>query len=128
MNRYQYSSDPVADASRYYDALYADAEDAARTEDSNRQAFLDDCFKKSLNETNTVGEYTIDYTGPLVVDKPLPKRACTVAEVLYQSLDWPNGPSVDDLIYYVVVSAKSGEPGAIALLDQMARAFARNKV
>lgn len=127
MGHFQYSSNPVADAAAYYAGADADQEDSARREDFYRGQFISDALLRPMAATNTVGEFTPDFSNPNATGQR-PLRPCSIGEVLYQSLDWPTGPSVDNLIAYVVTQARAGESQALALLTEMAKAFARHKV
>jgi len=130
MGHFRHSDDPVADAAAYYSGADADIEDKARREDYYRSQFIADARMRPLSALNSLGEsvpdFSIEKAHEVVGMRPM--RACTISEVLYQSLDWPNGPKVDDLITYVVHQSCKGEPTAVYLLDRMARAFASNKV
>lgn len=117
-----YSCDPVADAGRYYDAVNADQEEGSRRIDWLKQSFICDALKLDLSSKSSLNETTIDFAAEAIT-----RRASKVSEVLFESLDWPNGPNVDQLISFVVGKAKDGDGDAASLLDRMATAYAEHK-
>lgn len=117
-----YSSDPVADASRYYDAVDADQEDGNRRFDDLKQSFMGDALHRDLTSSTTLGETTIDFT-----TEKITHRTSKVAEVLFESLDYPGGPNPDTLIAFVVGKARGGDASAMSILDSMASMYAKFK-
>lgn len=128
-----YSTNPVLDASRYYDALDArqELEDRARADMADD--FLRACHRGDANALAPWAPRVTDYKGQpyLIGGKQVrPQRVRTLSEVMEDSLDYTGGPDSVEL-HQLLLNAAAGMPVkelAENLLKRMADKFAEMNV
>lgn len=128
-----YSSDPVLDAARHYDAL-ADLNEAYnKAEFENAQSFIASAEKCDAN-------LVIDWAGmvtdlektprPIVAGSYVAKRYQTMGELMLEALDYPKGPDMSEAMQ-LLLNVAYGDPEiakqqACALILRMADVWAAN--
>jgi hypothetical protein len=120
-----YSSDPLRDAQRHHSALAAEqarqhAQEAALTAD-----FLHAARSAPLQAPATFAPRISDYSRGAA--HPF-QRHPSIAEVMFDALDYPGGPSHDDLLGFLAHSAQAGHTEASTLLARMAATWASHHV
>ncbi len=122
-----YSSNPVRDAERHFDHLAStQAEQAAG---ARHEAMLAGELLRAVaaqplaTPAHFAGRIT-DYSRGAAHAF---KRHPTLAEVLGDALDYPGGPSHDDLLAFLTQSARAGSAPAQGLLRRMAFTWAAHQ-
>ena len=97
-----YSTDPVLDAARYYDAQYARDERQQAAEIETVNQFLAACRKADANAIVDWAPTVTDFDALRAAGAPFTdcnhfKRRVTLAEVMNDSLDMSSGPDVSEL-------------------------------
>lgn len=109
------------DTLRAYDAMNLTAERRERAERTLTRMFLNEAFAGDMAASSEL------VTRNCFVAGAMAKRPATVGEVLADSLDYGNGPSLDDVLSILVRAAKT-DTEARALLDRMACKWAEMQV
>jgi len=129
-----YSSNPVIDAMRHYDALYEASDAQVEAESDLAGDFLKACQKVDANSLAPwAGRVNDDeQRKALGLDwsaKNLPQRQQALHEVMVESLDYPDGPTMCEamqLLLNVAYSADLVNTPSMArgLIERMGRSFA----
>lgn len=130
-------ADPVIDAARHYDALYAAQEAREHAEAVAAGCFLDACRKADANAAANFAGLVTDWNAvrkPLAADAMLPKRVMSLHEVLSDACTYNLGPDISE-VWQLVLNVAAGrqprealEQQANALLRRAADAWAHNNV
>jgi hypothetical protein len=127
-----YSTDPVADAARHYDALDKEQEAQDRHRASLHRELVQVIAKQDANAVCpfSMTRDTELATRPIVWEG-VPFRAQTLAEVLNDSLDYTNGPNMTEVMQ-LLLNARTSTDVQIAvqagdLLDRMAASWANHQ-
>jgi len=131
------STDPVADAARYYEPRFAEADAADKAEEDMANAFLCAAHKRDANSLATFAPMVTDWEALALVgspaNKPKLKRYQLMHECMAESLDYSKGPHKSELMQLLLNVAYSSDivnapAQARALLARMALTFATNNV
>lgn len=133
--------DPVADASRHFEALYQQAErinvEQQREQALMTVAFIKACARQDANALALFAPMVNDWDAakrqPRAAGAPMPKRVQNMTEVVKESLDYQDGPSMTELVQFLfnvsygtdVVNAPAQ---GRALISRMGMAFAKFNV
>lgn len=123
-----YSTDPVHDAGRHYDAMQAQQEQNERAERILAGMFLKEvttCGMHSDSELEAVADWQARAAGIVGANKP-----ATVGQVMAGALGYGDGPSMDDAMS-LIISLSKGEATqqqAKELLQRMAQTWAKYQV
>ena len=132
-----YTTDPVADASSYYESVYAQQDAQLRAELNAGFDFLRVCNKCDANAladfAPMVNDWDASKRQPRAVGAPMPKRVPTIAEVLEDSLDYGKGPSKTELMQLLLNVAfgpdlLTAQAQSMELLGRMAATWAKYNV
>jgi hypothetical protein len=119
-----YSTNPVADASAYYEPRYTAAEAQAKAEWEADRAFTAACAAGDANAIATFAPMVRDFTAPVSpVGAYVPKRVQLLTEVMQESLDYPSGPSMTEAMQLLLNVAYGTDP--VAVQDQAKRLIER---
>jgi len=137
----QYSNDPVADAAAYDEwqgeiEQYQASVGEAKVDEyvASCQSFMDACRKADANELVTWAPKTTDWETVRAslhsVGTDMPKRLQTLTEVMQESLDYPSGPNMSEIMQLVLNVAYGRDvvnapEQARNLLERMANTWAR---
>jgi hypothetical protein len=112
-----YSTDPVADAAAYYEPRYAAADAQAKAERDADDAFMAACGRCDANALADFAPMVRDWTFKVASIDKAPKRVQTLTEVMQESLDYPSGPCMEELMQLLLNVAFNRD-----LVNQPARA------
>ena len=116
-----YSSNPVHDAERHHDAQATPQDQQRRQEAALVSDFLQAVRAGQLQAPAYFAPRITDYSRGA---NQAFKRPPTVAEVMTDALDYPQGPSYDDVLGFVARAANAGNQEAVQLLGRMAATWA----
>lgn len=129
-----YSSNPVLDAMRHYDALYEASDAQIESEADLAGDFLKACKKVDANALAPWAGQVNDNEQRMALGldwsaKNLPQRQQALHEVMVESLDYPDGPTMCEamqLLLNVAYSADLVNTPSMArgLIERMGRSFA----
>lgn len=129
-----YSSNPVIDAMRHYGALYEASDAKVEAEADLAGDFLKACQKVDANALAPWAGQVIDNEQRMALGldwsaKNLPQRQQALHEVMIESLDYPDGPTMCEamqLLLNVAYSADLVNTPSMArgLIERMGRSFA----
>lgn len=131
-----YSTDPLADASSYYEPRFKAEEAQARAEREADRAFTSACEAGDANALAVFAPMVNDWDAaerhPRAAGAPMPKRVQTLAEVMQESLDYINGPSMTEAMQ-LMLNVAYGDPEAAQaqarrLIERMAEKWASQNV
>lgn len=126
-----YSTDPVLDAARHYDALYAEQEAQDRARAHLHRELIAAIGKQDANAVCTFSMVRdTDLAERPIVWERVPFRAQTLAEVLNESLDM-GGPVITEVMQ-LLLNARTSVDTDLAmqagdLLDRMASTWANHQ-
>lgn len=132
-----YSTDPVADAADHYEPRFKAEEAQARAEREADRAFTSACEAGDANALAVFAPMVNDWDAaerhPRAAGAPMPKRVQTLAEVMQESLDYINGPSMTDAMQLLLNAAYSADREAVQcqakrLIERMAEKWASQNV
>lgn len=125
-----YSNDPLKDANRYFDAVNKRDAERQQAEQTFALMFKHEALHKSMDEDSDIDD-RIAYSkidmacgGKGYIRKYRPSK---VGEMMADILDYKEGPSITDVLAFVVAKAKAGDADAMKIIDQMARTWAYYK-
>ncbi|NWF45415.1 hypothetical protein F3K02_09165 [Hydrogenophaga sp. D2P1] len=129
-----YSSNPVLDAMRHCDALYEASDAQIESEADLAGDFLKACKKVDANALAPWAGQVVDNEQRMALGldwsaKNLPQRQQALHEVMVESLDYPDGPTMCEamqLLLNVAYSADLVNTPSMArgLIERMGRSFA----
>jgi hypothetical protein len=125
--------DPVADAAAYYDRRDAETEAQIAAEVQASVDFIKTCAKRDANALADFAPMVRDWTFKVASIDKAPKRVQTLTEVMQESLDYPSGPSMTELMQLLLNVAFNEDlvnqpTQARALLSSMASTWASQNV
>jgi hypothetical protein len=128
-----YSTDPVADAAAYYEPRYGADEAQAKAERQAGDAFMAECGRCDANALADFAPMVRDWTFKVASIDKAPKRVQTLAEVMQESLDYPSGPCMEELMQLLLNVAYGCEVAnapaqARRLIERMASTWASQNV
>ena len=128
-----YSTDPVADASAYYEPRYAADEAQAKAEREADDAFMAACGRCDANALALFAPMVRDWTFKVASVDKAPKRVQTLTEVMQESLDYPSGPSMTEAMQLLLNVAYGADlvnapAQARRLIERMASTWAAQNV
>jgi len=101
-----YSTDPVMDAARHWDAVYAAADRQTAAEIAMEQDFILAAKRLDANALARFAPLVRDWhgvRGPQACSAPVQRyRYQTMGEVMTESLDYPNGPDMGEVMQLVL--------------------------
>ena len=125
-----YSNDPLKDANRYFDAMNKRDAERQQAEQTFALMFKHEALHKSMDENSDIDD-RMDFTHTDFVDginlSVFRRRPSKVGEMMADILDYKEGPSITDVLAFVVAKAKAGDADAMKIIDQMARTWAYYK-
>ena len=119
-----YSNDPLKDANRYFDAVNKRDAERQQAEQTFALMFKHETLHKGMDEDSDIDE-RIDFYN--MTDMRRQTRPSKVGEMMADILDYKEGPSITDVLAFVVAKAKAGDADAMKIIDQMARTWAYYK-
>lgn len=130
-----YSTDPIEDAARHFEPLYRAAKAQEQAEADMAAAFKAACQRADANALCDFAQVT-DWSRvklhTVSVENAghLPKRQCTLTEVMSESLDFTTGPAMAEAMQLILNVAYTGNLASAPaqarnLLARMAAAYAR---
>jgi hypothetical protein len=126
-----YSTNPVEDAGRFYDAQHSRDEAIYQAEAALVESFKSACAKGDANAIVEWAPRVTDFDAMRKAGVNFGKhaqytRCVTIAEVMNDSLDFANGPSHTEVMQLLMNVANGGDckAQATALIDQMAKRWA----
>lgn len=125
-----YSNDPLKDANRYFDAVNKRDAERQQAEQTFALMFKHEALHKAMDEDSDIDERTdftftdIDEGNGCAIRRRRPSK---VGEMMADILDYKEGPSITDVLAFVVTKAKDGDADAMKIIDQMARTWAYYK-
>lgn len=128
-----YSTNPVADAAAYYEPRYAADESQNKAEVQAAIDFMKACGKCDANALAGFAPMVRDWTQKCISIDKAPKRVQTLTEVMQESLDYQNGPSMTEAMQLLLNVAFNADivnqpAQARALLGRMASTWAAQNV
>ena len=128
-----YSTDPVADAAAYYKPRYAADEAQNKAEREADAAFMAACGRCDANALADFAPMVRDWTQKCISIDKAPKRVQTLSEVMQESLDYVNGPSMTEAMQLLLNVAYgsdlvSAQDQARRLIERMATTWAAQNV
>ena len=120
-----YSTDPVRDAARHLDNEWETAFDRRQAVTRAETAFLQ-MTKRPMKEPTMLGDPRCDYAFDADKNFIRTPRHSTVGELIYDQLDYPDGPDHDDVLT-LLQRAAAGEnikDEAQELFVQLSRVYA----
>ena len=126
--------DPIADAAAYYEPRYAAAEAQAKAEREADDAFMAACGRCDANALADFAPMVRDFTASVSpVSAYVPKRVQLLTEVMQESLDYPNGPSMTEAMQLLLNVAygtdlQAQQDQAKRLIERMATTWASQNV
>lgn len=122
-----YSSNPVRDAERHHAGLAA--EQAEQAASARHEAMLATELLRAVaaQPLGTAAHFASRITDYSQGAARAFKRHPTLAEVLGDALDYPSGPSYDDVLAFLTQAARAGYAPAQALLRRMAFTWAAHQ-
>jgi hypothetical protein len=125
-----YSNDPLKDANRYFDAVNKRDAERQQAEQTFALMFKHEALYKGMDEDSDI-DYRMDFTSIGFIDGSncsiRRRRPSKVGEMMSDILDYKEGPSITDVLAFVVAKAKAGDSDAMKIIDQMARTWAYYK-
>lgn len=123
-----YSTNPVLDAARHTDALYSFSEAVDKAEQDLAWDYAMACKAGDVKAEADFAPARTDYTKRTPFEGVYPVRAQTLAEVLFDSLDYTDGPSFDDVFAVLLRVANEGDKQAAELVSRMGKKWASMNV
>lgn len=96
-----FSSDPVHDAARHYDAVAHESEAQGRAEELAADAFIAAARHCDANRLCAWAGLVTDWErtrGPILNSTTAVKRMQTMTEIVQEGLDYPNGPDISEVV------------------------------
>lgn len=127
-----YSTDPVQDASRHMDKVFAEADRLSNAEWELDRSFTAACAKGDANALAPWAPMTRDWLseGPASANT-VPLRYQTLAELMQEATEYSHGPSPVEVLQ-LVLNVANGQAGAQdqakRLIERMATAWAKQNV
>ena len=119
-----YSNDPLKDANRYFDAVNKRDAERQQAEQTYALMFKHEALHKAMDEDSDIDD-RMDFTNGTGLRRK--HRPSKVGEMMADILDYKEGPSIIDVLAFVVAKAKAGDADAMKIIDQMARTWAYYK-
>lgn len=119
-----YSNDPLKDANHYFDAVNKRDAERQHAEQTYALMFKHEALHKAMDEDSDIDD-RMDFTN--VTGLRRKTRPSKVGEMMADILDYKEGPSITDVLSFVVAKAKDGDADAMKIIDQMARTWAYYK-
>lgn len=118
------------DSQRIKDAMDTLSDLQARDEIANAEDFKTACRKGDANALPSFAPMVTDWTSvkpPVVAGQVMPKRVPTLSEVMAESLDYGDGPSMTEAMQLILNAANGMDVQAQAqgLIDRMASTWAK---
>jgi hypothetical protein len=129
-----YSTDPVLDAARHYEALDQAQEAQVAAEFAATGDFLAACHKGDANALADFAPTVRDLTGGIEsVGANTRQRMQRLHEVMAESLDYGNGPTMSEAMQLLINAAHSDDLASVqmqarALLRRMGSTWAEQNV
>jgi len=119
--------DPVIDAARHYDALHSFSEAVDKAEADLAWDYAMACKQ---GDVKAVADFAPDVNDYSVkpVNGTYAKRPQTLGDVMFESVDYSNGPSFDDVFAVLLRVANEGDKEAAALVSRMGKKWANMNV
>lgn len=122
---YSIAPDYASQAQDDYERRCADSDELDARRTCLATDFTIEFLTKDMRETSEFGSMFSAYAGH---GKGFQMRKETVGEIAYSSVDTYHGLTLDDVFTFVASEAKSGNQKALYLVEQMAAAYAKQKV
>lgn len=125
-----YSNDPLKDANRYFDAVNKRDAERQQAEQTFALMFKHEALHKAMDEDSDIDERPSYIQGSTLSGESVlakMRRPSKVGEMMADILDYKEGPSITDVLAFVVAKAKAGDADAMKIIDQMARTWAYYK-
>lgn len=119
-----YSNDPLKDANRYFDAVNKRDAERQQAEQTFALMFKHEVMNKAMDDDSDIDDRLDFINGTGLRRKHRPSK---VGEMMADILDYKEGPSITDVLAFVVAKAKAGDADAMKIIDQMARTWAYYK-
>lgn len=124
-----YSNDPLKDANRYFDAVNKRDAERQQAEQTYALMFKHEALHKGMDDDSDIDD-RMDYVNSKENGYPMfarGRRPSKVGEMMADILDYKEGPSLTDVLAFVVAKAKAGDADAMKIIEQMARTWAYYK-